>query len=556
MTKVNSSFNSRFSGQIDAPLMCAFAVALIPLFFSGCGNQSTEAISESADVLIHGGTVYDGGRNPGRGEDVAIADGRILAVGPDLDKRYKAKTLIDASGKIVAPGFIDAHTHPDTYVRSDDASQRMNAPWLFQGVTTLMTGVDGGGSPDIAAQRTWFEKNGVGTNLAPYVGFGAVRRAVLGDDARAPNTDELERMKSLVANAMCEGAFGLSAGLFYAPQSFAKTDEVVELAREAAKRGGIYDTHQRDESSYSIGVMESTREAISIGRKAGLPVHFAHLKVLGIDVQGRANELIGIIDQARKEGLNVTADQYPWLASGSSLEASLLPRWSVDGGRVALLKRLDDASTLDKIKVEMRENLRRRGGAKSLLLTASGQEWTGKTLEDMANEWKVDPIDAALKIIRTNNGPEKVSGMTSVASFNMAEPDVELIMQQPWVVTSSDGSDGHPRQYATFPEKYLKYVKQRKTIDMASFIHRSTGATADMLGIEQRGYLKPGYWADVVVFDPKKYAPRADYLHPRELSAGVDQLLVNGKFAIRDRKMTDIAAGRMLSHAPTAGTCP
>jgi N-acyl-D-aspartate/D-glutamate deacylase len=349
---------------------------------------------------------------------------------------------------------------------------------------------------------------------------------------------------------MCEGAIGFSTGLFYAPQSFASTEEVIALAKEAAQRGGLYDTHQRDESSYSIGLLGSVQEVMRIGREAGLPVHIAHIKALGVDVQGSAPKVISLIDAARSAGLEVTADQYPWLASGSNLSASLLPRWSVDGGRAALLKRLDDSATLAKIKTEMVENLRRRGGAQSLLLTSSHRPWTGKTLEQIAQSWRVDPVDASLQIIRT------AKDVDEVASFNMTEDDVRLFMKEPWVVTSSDGSDGHPRQYATFPTKYAQYVQKDKVITPEQFIRSSTGLTADIFRLVRRGYLRQGYFADVVVLDPKRYAPKADYLHPRVLSEGVDELFVNGQPVLQAGKLTGQAPGRVLLHTPPVGTCP
>src|SRR5580692_9490903 len=252
-----------------------------------------------------------------------------------------------------------------------------------------------------------------------YVGFGAVRKLVLHEDARAPSATELAQMRKLVAKGMCEGAIGFSTGLFYAPQSFAKTDEVVALAKEAAARGGIYDTHQRDESSYSIGLLSSVNEVIQIGREADIPVHFAHIKALGVDVQGQAPRVIAAIDAARTAGQDVTADQYPWNASGSNLESSLLPRWAVDGGRAALLKRLDNQAQRDKIRTEMMENLRRRGGAESLLMTSANTPWTGKRLSQMAQGWNVAPIEAALRMIRSGKGSD-------VASFNMREDDIRL----------------------------------------------------------------------------------------------------------------------------------
>ncbi|MBN8830136.1 MAG: amidohydrolase family protein [Sphingomonadales bacterium] len=452
---------------------------------------------------------------------------------------------------IVSPGFIDPHTHADTFLTSADPAMRVNAAWLNQGATTVMLGVDGGGTPDVAEHSAKLVASGIGTNIVPLIGFGAARERVLGEDARAPNADELERMKGLVKKGMCEGASGFSAGLFYAPQSFAKTDEVIAVAREAAVRGGLYDTHQRDESSYTIGLLGSVREAIRIGREAGMPVHFAHLKALGVDVQGQAAAVVKEIDEARAQGLDVTADQYPWLASGSSLDASLLPRWSVDGGNAALLKRLDDAPTAARIRTEMVENLRRRGGPDALLLIAQNYPWTGKTLTQMAQQWGTDPIEAALRIIRQSAA--KDGGGTSVASFNMAQADVDLLMKQPWIVTSSDGSSGHPRMFASFPEKYVKYVRDRKVIDLKTFIRQSTGRTADIYKLEQRGYLRPGYFADVAVIDPAQYAPRADYVHPRELSVGVRSLFVNGTLAVENSKATGATAGRALLRTQPAG---
>lgn len=542
----------RFAGFTVARLL---RVAVIAAALAACAHGPAPELPQ-ADLLIVGGSLHDGGTGAMRRADVAIVDDRIVWVGPDATQRYRAARIIDAAGQVVAPGFIDPHSHPDTYIRSDDPAQRRNAPWLYQGVTTIGIGVDGGGSPDIAKQRAWFEVNGVGTNLVPYVGFGAVRSRVLGQSARAPDAAELARMRGLVASAMCEGAFGLSSGLFYVPQSYAGTDEVVAVAGEAARRGGLYDTHQRDESSYGVGLVESTREAIEIGRRAGMPVHIAHIKALGVDVHGKAAELVALVEQARADGQRVTADQYPWLASGTGLAAALLPPWSREGGREAMLRRFADPAQLAGIREEMGDNLRRRGGADAILLTSIGEEWTGRTLAQVAADWRVSAIDAALRIIGQDERPPGVRSSASIASFNMRQDDVDLLMQQPWVVTSSDGSNGHPRQYGSFPEKFARYVRERELLDIATFIHRSTGLTADILGLQQRGYLRPGYFADVVVFDPATLAARATYVEPRELSVGVSHLIVNGVVAISDGAQTDELGGRMLHHVPTEGTCP
>ena len=376
--------------------------------------STASAARAPADILIQGGHVFTGTTSPSTIADVVIVGDRIVYVGPGGARRYQPKRIIEAKGLIVAPGFIDPHTHPETYIRSPEDGQRVNAPWVFQGVSTVFIGIDGWGAPDIAEDAKWFSANGVGTNLVPYVGFGSVRERVIGQAARVPTPTELERMKALVAKAMCQGALGLSAGLFYAPQSFAQTDEVIALAREAAIRGGIYDTHQRDESSYSIGLLASVQEALRIGREAGLPVHFAHIKALGVDLQGQSGEVIRIIEAARAAGQDVTADQYPWTASGSTLESALLPRWALDGGRPGLMARLADPATREMIRAEMLENLRRRGGPDAVLLTAAAQSWTGNTLTEASQIWSLDPVETALRIIGAARAEFDVRGEDAV----------------------------------------------------------------------------------------------------------------------------------------------
>ncbi|MCR6685060.1 amidohydrolase family protein [Pseudoxanthomonas sp.] len=528
------------------------------LVLAGCrttAHGGTAAL-EQVDVVIHGGLLFDGEDQPGTIADVAIDGERIVAVGTGLDARYTAARRIDATGLVVAPGFIDPHTHPDTYIRAADPAARRNLPWLHQGVSTIFIGVDGDGTPDVAADLAWFDRQGTGTNLAAYVGLGPVRTRVMGHDDRAADPDELARMRSLVAGAMCEGALGLSTGLFYAPQGFTRTAEVVALAREAALRGGVYDTHQRDESTYSIGLLASVEETLDIGAEAGLPVHIAHIKALGTDVHGQSAAVIERINQARAAGQPVTADQYPWLASSTSLGAALLPRWAVDGGRPALFARLDDAATAVRIRAEMEANLRRRGGAQALLMIGPGWPWTGRTLADLAADWKLDPVDAALRVIGEGGIDGHVATAQKVASFNMAQTDVDAFMRQPWVMTASDGGDGHPRQYATFPEKYARFVAGAHVISLQDFIHRSSGLTARTFGLEDRGFLRAGKFADVVVFDPQRYGPQASYTRPAELSSGVIHLFVNGVPAIDGGQATDALPGRALRHPAPAGSCP
>ncbi|HEX4635007.1 MAG TPA: amidohydrolase family protein [Rhizomicrobium sp.] len=528
------------------------------LLLSSALAGSALAQGQQADVLITGGTIYDGSDAKPFTGDVAITGDKITYVGPHAN--VTAKRTIDAHGMIVSPGLIDAHTHADRFLDAADKEQRSNAAWTMQGVSTVFIGVDGAGTPNLKDHFAKLSAQGVGTNIVSYVGFGAIRKAVIGDAARAPTPAELDQERALAVKGMCEGAIGFSTGLFYAPQNFARTDEVIALAKEAGKRGGIYDTHQRDESSYSIGLMNSSKEVLQIGREGGIPVHFSHIKALGHDVWGKSKDLIALIDDARAHGQNVTANNYPWLASNTGLDAALIPRWASDGGAAAMLKRFDDPALMARIKTEMAKNLDRRGGAQTILMSAAISDvdkvadapprpWTGKYLSDIAKDWKMDPLDAAIRILR------ETKGHASVISFNINEADLENFMKQPWVVTSSDGSAGHPREYATFPTKYAVYVKQRHVIDTGFFIRHSSGLTADIFKLDRRGYLRNGYFADVLVFDPNRYVPKADYVHPAVLSQGVQELFVNGVAAVDNGKPTGSTSGRPLPHTPPAGTC-
>ena len=305
------------------------ALLLGLLALIGCATSDTSP--EPADLLIRGGTIYTGSDAPFVG-DVTVTGDRIRSVSPHA--AVSAERVIDAAGMIVAPGFIDPHTHVGDDLASADAAVRLIPNFLMQGVTTAFIGNDGGGDPDVGRVLASAAAKPVGINYAAYVGFGAIREKVVGQADRAPDPAELAGMRALVADAMCEGALGLSTGLFYAPQSFARTDEVVSLAREAGLRGGVYDSHIRDESSYTIGLAAAVGEAIEIGRRAALPVNISHIKALGVDVHGQAPAIIARIEAAQRAGQKVTADQYPWSASGTSLAAALIPLWAQDGGRL------------------------------------------------------------------------------------------------------------------------------------------------------------------------------------------------------------------------------
>jgi N-acyl-D-amino-acid deacylase len=498
----------------------------------------TAPAQQTADLLIRGGQLIDGSGAPARRADVAIRGDRIVFVG-DAGSAWRATRTLDATGYTVTPGFIDPHTHTYGELLMGRPEERRNAPYLLQGVTTVVNGNDGGGPTDVGTQLATLERQGIGTNTALYVGFGSVRRRVLGASSAAPTSTQLSAMQALVDSAMREGALGLSTGLYYAPQSYATTDEVITLARVAGRHGGVYDSHLRDEGSYSIGVVAAVREAIRIGREGGLPVHIAHLKALGVDVWGRSDSIIASIADARASGQRVTADQYPYLASGSGVGASLLPRWAEAGGRDSLRARASDPVVRERLLSDMRENLRRRNGPAALLISDAGRpELVGKTLEQIATARKVEAVVAALDIV--------LSGDASVASFNMQERDVLAIMQQPFVFTGSDGSDGHPRKYGTFARKLREYVLHHGVMSIESFVQRSTSQVAQALGISGRGRVAVGAFADIAVFRPAEVMDRSTYEAPTALATGMQWVVVNGQLAVDAGRLTEVMAGRAL----------
>ena len=494
---------------------------------------------QQLDLLILHGKLVDGSGKKPRTADVGIRGDRIAFVGDARKANLTAARVIDATGLVVAPGFIDPHTH--TLGDLSDQNRKSNEAYLMQGVTTVVTGNDGGSVLNIGETLRKWDEQGIGTNAILLAGHGTIRGRVLGPTDAQPTPAQLEEMKALVARAMDEGAFGLSTGLYYAPGSYAKTEEVIELSKVAAAKGGIYDTHMRDESSYSIGLLGSIKETIRIGREAKIPVHISHIKALGPEVWGQSKQAIELIKKARAEGIEASACQYPYTASGTSLQASLIPRWAEVGGRAELLKRIDDSRP--RLLAEMEENLKRRGGADSLLITdARDAQLVGKKLSEIANARNKSPVETALELIK--------SGNIGVASFNMNEKDIDRFMKQSFITTCSDGSTGHPRKYGTFPRKLREYVYTRKLISLPFAVRNSSALTAETFRIPERGLIREGYFADVIVFDEKTVADRATYEQPELFSVGMKFVIVNGKVAVENGAYTGALAGRALRKQP------
>jgi N-acyl-D-aspartate/D-glutamate deacylase len=519
------------------------------LWFACLIGLSACAPAIEADTLIINGKVFTGEKS-GEGQyiNLAISEGKIVFLG---EKRtVRAKTIVDAQGLYVLPGFIDPHTHSFSDLISDDPIKRRNDNYLFQGVTTVINGNDGFGEPNIAEQMSDLDETPIGTNTALFIGHGALRQTVMGGKDSAPSKDELATMVETIGQGMEAGALGLSTGLFYAPGSFSDTEEVIALAREAGRYGGVYDSHIRDEANYSIGLIPAIEEVIQIAEEAEIRANIAHIKALGTDVWGQSDQIIRLVEAAQRRGLSMTADQYPWRASGTRVSNALLPRWVKAGDQTSYMARLNDSELRAQILSETAENLRRRGGPSSILITSTlssqgDTDWVGKTLGEIAAKTEFTPIEMAIQIAQL--------GDARIASFNMNPEDMRRFMEQSWVMTSSDGSTGHPRKYASYPKKYQEYVVNQKWLPFEDFVYRSAGLVADTFNLCNRGYLRIGYEADITLIDPDAFAPKADFQNPAVLSTGVRHVFVNGRPAISDGVATDIFAGQALRRCNSEG---
>jgi N-acyl-D-amino-acid deacylase len=550
-----------------------FILTLLCVAVAAASGQTVPAF----DLVITNGHIIDGTGSPWYSGDVGIRDGRVAAIG-NLAAVPRKRT-IDAGGKVVAPGFIDMLGQSELSILVDP---RLPSK-IYQGITTEITGEGGTVAPlnDAIIQSdhatyehyritpdwrtfhqyfTRLETQGMGINLASYVGATQVRRMVLGDDNKLPTPEQLEQMKALVRDAMKDGTVGVSTALEYAPAPYAKTDELIGLAAEAGKFGGIYSTHMRNESD---SVLDSIDEALRIGREAHISVEIWHIKVAGKNNWGRMPEVVAKINAARAAGADVTADTYAYTAWFNDFSA-FIPPWAHDGGTAKLVERLKDPATRERIRKDMLtpskdwdNEWQEIPGPDAIMIGVVENpkmlSLQGKRLSEIAKLWNKDPIDALFDFLIEDPG-------TGVAVFGMSQPDVTLALQQPWVAIDNDSSgtspEGilgqehpHPRAYGTFPRILRKYVCEEKVLSLEDAIRKFSALPAQRLRLTDRGVLKSGMWADIVIFDPATVRDLATFDNPNQLSEGMEYVLVNGMPVIDQSKMTGALPGKVLRGA-------
>jgi len=542
---------------------------LIPLLLCAA------AAAQPYDIVIRNGHVVDGTGSPWYAGDLAIRGGRIEAIG--RLESPSAKRVIDARGMVVAPGFIDMLGQSELTILVNPHLPSK----IYQGITTEVTGEGASIAPQSDAvlkadhvtyehygiQPSWrtfreyfarLRKQGMGINLASYVGATQVRRVVIGDDNRAPTAAELERMKTLVREAMQDGAIGLSTALQYAPAPYATTEELIALAAESAKLGGTYASHIRDEGDSISAALD---EAFRIGREAKIPVEIWHLKAAGKSNWGRMPEIVRRIEDARKSGVDVAADTYAYPAGFNSFSA-VIPPWAHDGGDRKLIERLKDPATRARIRKELEtpskewnNEWQQVTGPESFMVGAVQNPKLlpiqGRTIAEIAKLWNKDPIDTVFDLLIEDEA------FTQVALFMMSEPDVTLALQQPWVSVCNDSQgtapDGilgkehpHPRAYGAFPRILRKYVREEKKVTLEDAIRKFSALPAQRMRFADRGVLKAGMWADVVIFDPDTIRDVATFENPNQLSEGMRFVLVNGVPVVDEGKMTNALPGKVL----------
>ena len=543
---------------------------------------SSPAESQQYDLLIRGGQVIDGSGSAPRRADVAITGGRIVRIG-DLSNAAASRT-IDATGKVVTPGFIDMHSHADRGLASEDKRRRAASNLVSQGITTVCVNPDGSSPWPIAGQRASYEKLGIGPNAALMVGHGTVRRLVMKEDYKRPATaEEIAKMRELVRQGMQEKAFGLSAGLEYVPGIWSTTGELIGLVQEIAPYAGVYSVHQRSESTDprwfrpaldkpgQPTMLDAVAETIRIGEETGATVVWSHSKAMGSDYWGSTKAAIRLINRARSRGVDVWSDQYPYNSTGGDGSAVLVPAWAIgddqfSGSRgrtraktdyaAALRRTMEDQEKAAKVRTDTTHEIARRGGPENIIVfDHPDKTFYGKTLDALASARGITPLQMALEL--QYEGFKDRPGGARVRGHSVWEEDIEALMAQPWVATSTDagialpedGPDTHARFYGSYPRKLRKYSLDKPVISLENSVRSSTSLPAQILGIRDRGLLREGLAADVLVFDPKNVRDKATFFEPHQHSEGIDYVLINGRLAVDAGKLTGVLAGQVLSPA-------
>ena len=558
-------------------ILTGLTATLIIVFLAVVAAQPTPRY----DLLIKNGRVMDGTGNPWFPADVAVQNGRIAAIGKLGDAQ--AARVVDATGKFVTPGFIDIHSHADDGsgprggLRDENPIRRSAPNLVSQGITTVVVNQDGRSPWPLTDQRAQLEKNGIGPNAMLLVGHGTVRRRVMGEDVQRPaRPEEIARMRALVKEALQHGAAGMSAGLEYDPGRWSTTDEVVELAKELPAFNGIYISHERSEGSdplwyvpsqdgpNAVTLLDAVRETIEIGEKTGARVVASHLKAKGEHYWGSSAAAVSLIQRARDRGVDVWADQYPYPTSGTDGSTVLIPAWATRPpgagpnqprtDRADILKRvLGDPPSAKLVRSDIAHEIRRRGGADNITVYEySDKSLYGKSLAEISRLWKLAPVESAIKIqlegLQNRNGGARMRG------FSMAEMDMENIAKQVWVATSTDGGialpeDGpatHARFYGSFTRKIRHYSIDRGAISLEHAIRSATSLPARIMDLKDRGQIREGFAADIVIFDLATIRDKATFFEPHQHSEGIEYVFINGAAVVDAGKLTHAMPGKVL----------
>jgi N-acyl-D-amino-acid deacylase len=524
-------------------LLLVAAIVAIYCFGNLFKADAQQPMPRAYDILITNGRIIDGTGNPWFRADIAIKDGRIARIG-HIDPAL-ASQVIDARGAIIAPGFIDVHTHVESIYSQPEAEN-----FVRMGVTSLVTGNCGYSETDIGKFLGRIKEHPLAVNLATLIAHGSVRSKVMGLDDRAPTPEELQKMEGLVEQGMKDGAVGLSTGLIYVPGTFAKTEEVVALARVAARYNGLYATHMRNEGAE---VVEAIRESINIGEQAGLPVEISHFKISSRKLWGKSDVTLGLVREARGRGLSVTVDQYAYTASSTSLDVRL-PDWALAGGRAEGKKRLADKGTRERIMDEMKESLKKSGfkdyDYAVVASYAPNPSFNGKSIKEITKEarGKSDLKSQIEQILEMYE-----AGGAGMVYHGMSEDDVKEIMREPFTMIASDSGvrrfgEGvpHPRGYGNNARVLGHYVRELRLLSLEDAIRKMTSLPAQTFNLRMRGLLREGYAADIVIFNDATISDKATYDQPHQYPAGISYVIVNGQAVLANGLMTEARPGMAL----------